>query len=74
MNHTLSGITSLTFAQGWPSTMSKVSGLKINYVIFVMLQFLCFDVYFYCIIHNCDNLRQALNQLHAHALTLFYFR
>ncbi len=36
-----------------------------------MLHLLCFNIYFYYVLHNCDNHRQALNQLHTHAITLF---
>ncbi len=75
MNHTLGVSASLASAQGWPSTMPKVSGLKINYAIFcVMLHLLCFNVYLYYVLHNCDNHRQAQNQLHLHAYNIILFK
>ncbi len=40
----------------------------------VMLHLLCFDVYFYYVLHNCNNHKQALNQLHAHAYNIMLFK
>lgn len=73
MNHTLSVSASLTSAQGWPSTVRKVSGLKINYYNLVIFSVLCFVCIFIPFIDNCNNHRQVLNQLHAQAYNIVFY-